>query len=65
MKPKYIIALAAGTLISSFAVPYFTHSDHHKDLDARCERHASWTDGHWWHGWHTSWTCPNGEVVFD
>lgn len=63
MKPKYLLMLAIGLMIGGFAVPYFTHSDHHKDLDARCERHADYTDIDG--DWHTSWTCPGGEVVFD
>lgn len=62
MKPKYLLVLAIGLMIGAFAAPHF---DEHKDLDSRCERHASWTDNHWWHGHHHAWTCPGGEVVFD
>ena len=60
MKPIHIILAAVAFIIGTLAVPNF---DEHKDLDAKCERHADYSDANG--DWHTSWTCPNGEVVFD
>ena len=64
MNPTYIVLAAIAFILGALAVPYVDIDiDKYKALDARCERHADYSDANG--DWHTSWTCPNGEVVFD